>query len=994
MRYLAPTSPKFTLPVRAALFLIALAGATSHAQMLHKIETEDLRLVFFDGRHTYLAPQLMRGFENAMRFHKRMFHYTPSQKVTILLADFQDFGHGGADVVPSNHIDVGIAPFSYIYETAPSNERITWLMNHELAHVVEMDGVRESDRFFRRLFGAGGLFAAKVTPRNEDPVSMAYGYLTVPRRYAPRWYHEGLAVFVETWMSGGLGRSLGGYDEMVFRAMVRDQARIYDVVGLDAEGTTIDFQVGVNSYLYGTRFLSHLAIRYGPEKVIEWAASGNGTKAYFGAQFRKVFGTRLDQEWQRWIEAERAWQQKNLAEIRKYPVTPLKRLSNRPLGSVSNSFYDEAKKTLYAAVRYPGPMAHIAAIDPESGEAKRLQNIEGAALFYVTSLAWDREGEKLFYTTHNNEWRDLNIHDLATGKSSRLIRDARTGDLAFDRTSKSLWGIRHLNGLSSMMEIKPPYKEATERFRFPYGIDVFDLDISPDGKRMSAVVGDTSGKQKLVIFELEKLRAGDGAMETIRDFGFSSAAAFRFSPDGAHLYGTSYFTGASNIFRFEVASRKMEVLSNAETGLFWPQMLPDGRLIAYEYTAAGFYPVLVQDPKPLEDVSAVPYFGQQVVEKHPQVKEWKLPPAADIDIASLTTGAGAFRPVRQLRPAALYPIVQGYKDSVAYGGRLDLSDGLGLASLSMTASYSPSRFLAPSERLHFGLDFRNMGWRISTTYNNADFYDLFGPTKMSRKGFAGRVGYKKNLLYKTPRTFDLEWSIAGYVGLDRLPDFQNVTASFDKLLTGRVGLTYSKLERSLGAVDDEKGYQWRVTTLGNLVNSTLYPRVFGTFDYGFLTPLRNSPVWVRSATGKSFGNRAEPFANFFFGGFGNNWIDHQQVSRYREYFAFPGVELNQIGATDFAKSMLEWNLPPKHFRRLGTTYFYVNWARLTLFSGLVAGNMASSRDRQLFGNAGAQLDFKVVLSSYLNTTFSVGGATSRDRNGRTSQELMVSLKLL
>ena len=46
-------------------------------------------------------------------------------------------------------------------------------------------------------------------------------------------------------MNGGVGRVIGPYDEMVFRTLVRDSGRIYDVVGLESEGTTIDFQVSV-----------------------------------------------------------------------------------------------------------------------------------------------------------------------------------------------------------------------------------------------------------------------------------------------------------------------------------------------------------------------------------------------------------------------------------------------------------------------------------------------------------------------------------------------------------------------------------------------------------------------------------------------------------------------------------------------------------------------------------------------------------------------------
>ena len=60
-------------------------------------------------------------------------------------------------------------------------------------------------------------------------------------------------------MGGGLGRAQGAYDEMVFRAMVRDNARFYDPLGLESEGTSVDFQVGANDYLYGTRFISYLA---------------------------------------------------------------------------------------------------------------------------------------------------------------------------------------------------------------------------------------------------------------------------------------------------------------------------------------------------------------------------------------------------------------------------------------------------------------------------------------------------------------------------------------------------------------------------------------------------------------------------------------------------------------------------------------------------------------------------------------------------------------
>jgi hypothetical protein len=61
---------------------------------------------------------------------------------------------------------------------------------------------------------------------------------------------------------------------------------------------------------------------------------------------------------------------------------------------------------------------------------------------------------------------------------------------------------------------------------------------------------------------------------------------------------------------------------------------------------------------------------------------------------------------------------------------------------------------------------------------------------------------------------------------------------------------------------------------------------------------------------------------------------------------------------------------------------------------VIGGTLAAASDRLAYVDAGSQLDFKVVLSSYLNTMFSIGYAFARDRCGQRTSELMFSLKLL
>src|SRR5207253_1917813 len=297
---------------------IALAAG---AQQLESRRTRDLDLIYYDKAHEYLSYHLARSFENSLAFHRKLFGYDPSEPVVILMQDFGDYGHGGTSTVPWNYISIGIEPFDYVYDVMPTNERMNWLMHHELVHVVATDKGADSDLFYRRLFHG------KVAPIKEEPLSMLYSYLASPRWYSPRWYHEGIAVFLETWMAGGTGRALGGYDEMVFRTMVDENAYFYDIVGLESEGTTIDFQIGQNSYLYGTRFMSYLAMKFSPEQVVAWVNRSPGSKRYFASQFEKVFGTPLDEEWRRWITWEQGWQKGNLERIRRYPVTTETRIN-------------------------------------------------------------------------------------------------------------------------------------------------------------------------------------------------------------------------------------------------------------------------------------------------------------------------------------------------------------------------------------------------------------------------------------------------------------------------------------------------------------------------------------------------------------------------------------------------------------------------------------------------------------------------------------------
>ena len=967
-------------------FALWLFPAAASAQ-LSVVETAGMRLVYLDPSETFLVPHAARTFLNSLAFQRRLFDFKPSDDIVLLLTDISDTGNAGASVVPRNAVTVEIAPLNFAFETIAGNDRMNILMNHELVHVATMDQAVGADRVFRKLFGG------KVVPVPEHPESILYFLLTTPRVASPRWYHEGIAVFVDTWMAGGLGRAQSAYDEMVFRSMVRDGTPFYDPLGLVSEGTKIDFQVQVNSYLYGTRFMTWLARRYSPEKLVEWVSRRKGSRGYYASQFRHVFGVTIETAWAAWEKDEREFQQRNLETIRKYPITPYKDVTTRALGSVSRAHFDSATQKIYAAFNYPGVVAHVGAIATNTGRIEKLRDIKGPVIYTVTSLAYDPDEGVLFYTTDNGAYRDLVRIDPATRRAQVLMKDARIGDLAFNKADRSLWGVRHLNGICTLVRMQAPYREWTQVITWPYGTVMYDLDISPDGTRIIASFGEISGRQEVRVLGLAALARGDTTPVAQFDFGTAVPNGFVFTPDGRAVYGSSYYTGVSNIFRYDLEQKKLDAVTNAETGFFRPIPMPDGSLIVFRYSGEGFVPARI-DPRPLEDVGAITFLGERLAEEHPVVKDWMIGSPAAIPFDSMPQRTGKYRLAGGLRRESFYPVVQGYKDTGAVGMRLNLSDPLQFNRASVVLAYSPTDALPASERVHLAADYQRYDWRGRFEWNAADFYDFFGPTKFSRKGYMLAVGRKQLLVFDQPRRLelDVEGRIAG--NLDQLPEFQNVAVDVSRLFTVQAGLSYTDARSSLGHVDDEAGRRWSVIFQNHYIEGTAVPRIHGTFDRGFALPAGHSSIWFRNAAGYSPRDREQLFANFYFGGFGNNWVDHRDEKLYRHVYSFPGAELDEIGGRNFVKSSIEWNLPPVRFRRAGTPGFYLTWARPAVFVTGLAANIESKDFRRVATDVGGQVDFRLSLLSVLDMTLSVGAAVAFEDGYHPRKEAMFSVKIL
>jgi hypothetical protein len=953
---------------------------------LTTLETKDLDLLYFDPLQTYLTPYVARAFENALQFHKRKFEWTPWEPTTMLLKDFSDYANAGARASPNNAVLIDVAPLSVSMETFSPGERFFTIVNHEMAHVAQMDVWNKKDAFWRHFFHG------KVPPVQEHPESIIYNFLVTPRNNTPRWYLEGGAVFFETWMSGGLGRAQGGYDEMAWRAKVRDNDKFYSPLGLESEGIAVDFQVGVNDYLYGTRFMSYLALKYGPDKFVEWQSRREDSRPFYAAQFKHVFGRRLDDVWNDWIAFEHDYQKANLAKLAQYPLTDTVKLSPKGLGSISRGFIDPKTNSLVAAFRYPGTIGFIGRMDLANGKLTKLQEIKGMMLYKVTSVAFDPDSRTAFYTEDNYAFRDLMAVNVDTGKKRMLLRDARIGDLVFSKADKSIWGIRHENGLATIVRIPAPYAGFNQIHSFKYGQVPFDLDISPDGTMLSASFGEINGTQTMRVWKTDSLSPDNDPVEVSRlALPPSTPEGFTFTPDGRALYGTSYYTGVSNVFRFDVASGKYDAVSNASTGFFRPMLQPDGSLIAYEYSGQGLQPVRFQ-PEVKNDLGTVEFLGTRVVNERPELKQWGVGSPSKIDLEPLITARSKYNSARRMKLAGLYPIVEGYKGFVSPGYFIHFEDPLQFRQINATISVSPFNKMRTRDRLHAKIQYKTLNWDFQYKHNGADFYDLFGPVERSRRGDAFSAAYNKTIIYDPPRQLDVFGSGAVYLGLETLPGAQNI-ASPKNILSLEAGAKYTNTRKALGGVDHEKGIAWRALADLDYADSKAFPKLYGGVDYGVPLPFPNSSLWLYAHAGTAWGQRAHPLAAFYFGSFRNNYVDNRPEKRYREMESFPGFEIDEIAVRRFAKLTGEVNLPPIRFAEIGTPAFYLSHIRPAVFAGVMATNNQDGSNHR-YMDIGTQLDLNFTVALRLPMVLSVGVAGGFDDGHYRKTEWLASLKIM
>lgn len=984
--------------------IIALAHSFGvDAQTIYQYRTDDATICFFDKNQAQYVPHLMRKYELGRALHQQIWDTIPSQAPFMMLTDWEDDGNAGVGALPHTTIQMGLAPMNMAYFVSPSNERYDHLFKHEYTHVVMSDKTNSRDMGWRHFTGN------KVVPDSKYPLSALWSYLDAPRWYAPRWYHEGIACFMETWLGDGAGRALGGYDETYFRTHIKEGEDLYSVVGLETEGTTTDFQQGATSYLYGTRFVNYLVLTYGYDKLIDFYNRTEDSRTFYAKQFEEVYGRPLRKVWEDWKAYEKEYQMKNLEKIAEYPLTECGDMGARNLGASSPMIFDTEKGVAFAAVYYPGALAQVVKFSLDTAgrtlnNQKRLGYVDGTMSYQTAYIAYDRKGQRLIWTDRNSKMRGLVIYDLEHNRIEKHLKYQRTYGICYDNVHDCLYGLISNQGICYLVRYDSSLENRELLYSFPFGVSVSDLDVSHDGEKIVMAVLGKKGEHSLIMFDHTDLENGNYSYKTIYTLEDSNLSQFRFNYDDSKLIGSSYYTGVPNIWSLDLETGDFDLLSNVQTGLFAPYMASDDVVYALKYESDGMRPVAF-GYEVLKDANSVEFLGQKAFEANPQLAELSTldNPLPEISFGEVYDSVKVYKPWKEIRFQGAYPDISGFTDRQSWnnvtpvlGYHVAFYDPLSLFSINLFVGASPWSHNDWKNRFHASAEIKYWQWTLSAAWNPTSFYDLFGPRRASRKGYHVALGYASKHTQQYPFTWDWGASIAHYGDMDALPLYQEIQTDIHSFQTADAYIKGGKVRGTIGAVAAEQGYRFSAEAYTYLADGKLFPSIEVSGEKGFLLPFgRHNSLWLKGSAGQSFGNSDSVFGNSYFGGFRNNYVDNGEVNRYRTINAMPGARIDQIGAHNYLKATGEINFCPIRFNNFGALQCYPNYIQFCVFAHDLATDLwgADRLQRANYVSAGAQMNIQMVFFTHMKTTLSIGYARAWG-NGLNQGEFMVSLKLL
>ena len=516
----------------------------------------------------------------------------PRGMIDLVIADNVDYSNGYATPFPSNRIVVYANPPVGDDALRFFDDPVELVITHELTHVFHLDRSGGFWRYLRWIFG-------------RDP-----SYF--PNAYQPAWLVEGLAVYYESLITGS-GRLLGSNHRMIARtaAGARDFPRI-DELSLSSPL----FPYGYRAYGYGSLFVDYLGRTYGDSSIraMVESSSRGWIPLWLNWPARRAFRTTFTSAYTTWARSQVAGEPlttstgiagwADLTTHGAYAGVP------RWLDDSTLLYNGTSGKESYGAYRLR--------FRSDSGLGSSVSGLGSRGSIVRTRIARRTtrsanillpNGDLLYsqqeYRNPYDIRSDLYV-DRKRGGTRRLTRGARLSH-PDARRDGLIVVMQTLPAATQLALVSVDGKRITPLTAGSLDEQWTEPRWSPDGAHIAAIRWTRGGTSEVAVVDT----MGRIVQSIARERAVSADPSW--SPDGRYVYFSSDRTGITNLYRSEFQApgeTAFQQVSDTRTGLFEPQLSPDGRaLVAVAYRADGYHlgltPLDSLQPRPAERIDGI-----------------------------------------------------------------------------------------------------------------------------------------------------------------------------------------------------------------------------------------------------------------------------------------------------------------------------------------------------------------------------------------------------
>ncbi|MEJ7759621.1 MAG: hypothetical protein WKF55_08505 [Gemmatimonadaceae bacterium] len=581
------------------------------------VETEHFRVHFTRP----LESEARRGAVNAERAFRLLSTelHPPSGKVDLVIADNVDYVNGYATPFPSNRIVVFANPPVDTPELRNFDDWSTLVITHELAHIFHLDR-------------AGGIWKIGRSIFGRHPVLF-------PAAFQPAWLVEGLAVYLESRLTGA-GRLDGSEYYMIARAAA--EANRFPRLG-EISRETSRFPGGETVYAYGGMIFDHLSRTRGPKSVGQFVdiASSSVFPLSLNGKAKRAFGISFENAWRQWSDSLRRATPRGTE-----PMSGWRELTGDGRYVSSPQWLNDTALVYTAANGREVASAYSVLTNGRVTKLGRRNSLGPSVPLSNGGILFSQPDYADAFHFRN----DLYIE--RDGRQTRLTRGARLSR-ADARKDGAIVAVQAVPGSTRIVRVSRDGSRIDPITTGDSATQWGEPAWSPDGSRIAVLRLRRGGFSDIVV--LDTL----GSVTDILISERAVAGSPTWAPDGARVFFTSDRSGITQVY-VTAATRGGQLvrLTASNTGAFSPEPSPDARSLAVlGFRFDGYH--LGVAPLPSAAEKAEPY---DALIRNPRgecrgcraagVLE---PPTAPAEV----TPTRPYSPWRSLAPTYWEPIIEG-----------------------------------------------------------------------------------------------------------------------------------------------------------------------------------------------------------------------------------------------------------------------------------------------------------------------------------------------